>query len=212
MSAVVDLRGNRAFPEFSTCPDAGEERDYRVTPNGLQDFPGRHWCLLAQIVEAENFIRLRLVAKDKTGHEIVIAFYPPASDPGVDPKRFKVGHTIAILYPYRHEFLDRTKGIRIENSKHAQVIPLPLKNVFALSDKVQEQNSQVDGQYPCQACGTRKTSLMKCAKCGLARYCDQVRLQRWQRNTDRSTHELTSSRGVRQMAGTQRTTRKTARY
>ena len=180
MSAITDLRNSTQFPSFRSCPseyDIGTE--YYHTLDGLYFVPTRHWCLLAEILDVSVFIRLGLKAnaKDKDGHMFVIAFYLEPDDTGLRLRDFRKGDTVAILYPHQHGFFDLTDGIRQENIKHMQVVPLPLSDVFALSDRVQVQNKQIDGKYGCHACGARKESLQKCGKCGLARYCDKVKPQ-----------------------------------
>lgn len=148
---------------------------YYDSLDGQWWFPARHWCLLAEIIGVSTFIRLRLQVKDKDGREVPIAFHLEPDDTGLDPSDFRRGHTVAILYPHQHGFLDFSVGIRQEEIKCVQVVPLSLSDLFALSDKVQHHNRPVDGKHECHACGARKESLMKCGKCSLFRYCDKVR-------------------------------------
>ncbi|MCJ1245426.1 hypothetical protein MMC30_002630 [Trapelia coarctata] len=161
MPAIADLRNETLFPNFGSCPSEYDvDLGYYHTLDGLYWIPTRHWCLLAEIVEAFIFIRLRLVAKDKDGHKFVIAFYLEPDDTGLRPSDFREGHTVAILYPHQHGFLDLTEGIRQEDIKRIQVIPLSVADVLALSDRVQEQNRPVDGKFACHACGARRESLV----------------------------------------------------
>lgn len=177
MSTIASLRTDPAFPSFQSCPDENDiDMGYYDTPDDLRWFPTRHWCLLAEIIEVSTFIRLRLQVKDKDGHEFLIAFYLEPDNTGLHPSDFHQGHTVAILYPHQHGFLDLSVGIRQEEITRVQVIPLSLSDVFALSDRVQDHNRLVDGKYECHACGARKESLMKCGKCSLFRYCNKVRL------------------------------------
>ena len=68
----------------------------------------------------EYFIRLRLFVRDKSGYEFPVAFHPEGDEePTLD--QYRKGHTIAILYPHQHGFMDMTIGIRQENMHNIQV-------------------------------------------------------------------------------------------
>ena len=114
MAFAVGLRDQRVFPVFDTCPGEGSiDFDYYSTEDGFIFRPTRHWCLLAEIAHTEYFIRLRLYVRDKSGQEFPIAFHLDKDEkPGLE--QFQKGHTIALLYPHRHGFLDMTIGIRHE--------------------------------------------------------------------------------------------------
>ncbi len=114
------------FPSFSWCPpeDDIDERYYN-TGNGYSYGPYRHWCLLAEVVQVESFIRLRLNVRDWKGEEFFVAFYPEESTEQPPAGQFKIGHTVAILYPHQHQFLDGSLGIRQELSKSIQVSGIP---------------------------------------------------------------------------------------
>ena len=115
------------FPSFRECP--GEHQwDDRYFRDADPDDPScaglyrKHWCLLGEIIQAENFIRPRIVAKDNRGKEFVVAFYPdnPSDMPRI-LKNFKAGNTIAIMYALGHGFLDGTIGVRVEETDDALV-------------------------------------------------------------------------------------------
>lgn len=76
--------------------------------------PRRHWCFLGGIDAINPWItRLFLTVRDVDGNQVPIFFYTP--DGGVSTnKECKVGYTIAVLYPEKHEFLDRRVGFRVE--------------------------------------------------------------------------------------------------
>ncbi len=120
--APTDLRNTYHFPSFNACPEF-EDMDFNYYHTLGGDFyrPNRHWCLLAEITQVENFIRLRLLVKDRGGSTFPIAFY--LNGQGPDPSQFKLGHTVAILYAHRHGFLDTTVGIRQEERSTFQVSP-----------------------------------------------------------------------------------------
>lgn len=71
-------------------------------------------------MDVEYFIRLRLHVRDRSGQEFSVAFYPESGETPT-PEQFKKGHTIAILYPHQHYFLDMTTGIRQEDMNLIQV-------------------------------------------------------------------------------------------
>jgi hypothetical protein len=115
MATIADLRDSRIFPDFKTCPQENEmDLDFYTFQHGYMLVPKRHWCLLAEIVDVGYFIRLRLIVKDKSGHEFPVAFYTDDKMGGFDVALLKKGHTIMILYAHQHYFLDFTIGIRVE--------------------------------------------------------------------------------------------------
>ncbi|KAI8188324.1 hypothetical protein KHU50_006522 [Colletotrichum sp. SAR 10_65] len=90
------------FPEFEKLDS---DQDVAGTP--FYDEPGDRWCLLAEITDVSLMLRVRLVARDREGESLVIAFYPDNDATEVlDTSKLKVGHTIALLYPHQHYFLD----------------------------------------------------------------------------------------------------------
>ncbi len=108
----ADFRNNKTFPTFAGLP---EENDISVafyrTGDGFSYMPRKHWCFLAEIIEVEQFVRLRLIVRDKSGATAAVAFYTDGrgSEFAVQP-----GHTVAILYAHQHGFLDMTTGLRVE--------------------------------------------------------------------------------------------------
>lgn len=186
MALTVDLRDQRAFPSFDACPD---ENDIDLDYYDTDDRPDRHWCLFGEITAVESFLRLRLIVRDKLGKEFVVAFYPDRGE-DVGLEQYQKGHTVAILYPHQHQFLDRTTGIRQENLNTVQVrtccflrakltmffkvIPVPLAKLLSLNDKVQAQWKSSDGQRACQVCRKQSDSILKCGRCCLGWYCSKV--------------------------------------
>ena len=121
MSNTSNLRDERFFPPFSSCPaDYEMDLGYYISSDSLYYEPRHHWCLLAEIVEASQFFRVRLVARDKQGGEIVVAFYIDREEAQPYLRQYRVGDTIAILYAHRHNFLDGSSGIRQEVTKGVQ--------------------------------------------------------------------------------------------
>jgi len=174
MPHPADLRDERFFPDFGNCPGEDDANlEYFTCSDGLVLTPARHWCLLAEIMDVSTIIRVRLIAKDKSGKQFPIAFY---LDSGMhqDFRIFRKGHTVAILYAEQHYFLDMTVGIRQEDITSIQVIPLSLSRLLDLSDKVRKQGSLEEGKKACHSCEKREASLLKCGKCGLFWYCNKT--------------------------------------
>lgn len=122
-----------------------------------------------------NLYQAAASGKGQRWTRISDSLYLEPDNTGLHPSDFRQGHTVAILYPHQHGFLDFSVGIRQEEITRVQVIPLSLSDLFALSDRVQDHKRLVDGKHECHACGARKESLVKCGKCSLFRYCDKVR-------------------------------------
>jgi hypothetical protein len=121
MVPPVDLRTDRAFPTFLLCSDDNSiDLDYYATNDGSYYHPKRRWCLLAEIIEVEIFIRPRLTVRDRSGKQFIVAFYLD-NDVEFDRSMYRIGHTIAVLYPHQHHFLDLSVGIRQENLESVQV-------------------------------------------------------------------------------------------
>ncbi len=58
---------------------------------------------------------MRLIVKDKSGHEAPVAFYTSGRGEKSNPRCVQKGFTLAILYAKQHEFLDMTAGLRHES-------------------------------------------------------------------------------------------------
>ncbi|KAK9793531.1 putative MYND-type zinc finger protein samB [Seiridium cardinale] len=122
----------------------------------------QHWCLLGEIVQAENFLRPRLVCKDRKGDKFVVAFYPEdQSDMPRILNKFRKGYTIAIFYPVQHEFLDMSSGIRVEDTDQTMIIPLSLRDVLQMNEDVIAHATVPDGKRKCHGCGEMKEKLNK---------------------------------------------------
>ena len=79
----ISLRDPLYFPSFSACPpDSSLINEYYKTTDGESFQPSRHWCLLAEVLKVERFVRLRFIAQDLAGGRIVIALH---AEDGVAP-------------------------------------------------------------------------------------------------------------------------------
>ncbi|KAK7414307.1 hypothetical protein QQX98_006824 [Neonectria punicea] len=112
----ADLRDDAMFPSFGALPEENDvDVDFFESSDGFSYRPRKHWCFLAEIVAIEDFLRLKLIVKDKSGQEVPVLFYTPGRGGELDPVRVRKGSTLAILYGEQHGFLDMTVGIRHEN-------------------------------------------------------------------------------------------------
>ena len=116
----TSFRNPLYFPSFTACPseDVLDLGFYHATDETFYK-PIRHWCLLAEIISVEHFLRLRLVVKDNFGQQAIVAFY--LDNDAELPRNVKRGDTIAVLYANQHRFLDGTVGLRIEGASVVQV-------------------------------------------------------------------------------------------
>lgn len=116
VSQYADLRSETAFPLFDDLPEENDiSLEFYESTDGFSYRPRKHWCFLAEIIDVENFMRLRLIVKDKAGRKVPIAFYTESRGLEVDPSYIQEGFTVAILYAEQHGFLDLSVGIRHEN-------------------------------------------------------------------------------------------------
>ena len=118
---MQSFHSSPSFPPINSCPsDSDMNLDYYTTRDGRSYTPSRHWCLLGEIVHVAFFIRLRLFVRDKEGHGMTVKFYLE-NDDEVAVEQYKVGHTIAILYPHKHHFPEDIVGVRVELISSVQV-------------------------------------------------------------------------------------------
>lgn len=185
MSEIQLLQDPLTFPDFSSCP--GEDfidMVYYGTADGTYFKPSRHWCLFAEIIDACRLIRLRLTVRDKSGNIFPVAFHPEGAEmPALE--KYKIGFTIAILYPHQHHFLDMSTGIRQEYMENIQVIFRTSKRILltlqiiplGLADVMKVVEDFGVRPTCCQVCKVPQNSPSKCARCGLGWYCSKVRFQ-----------------------------------
>ncbi|KAH7042190.1 hypothetical protein B0J12DRAFT_673969 [Macrophomina phaseolina] len=171
----ADLRNDLLFPDFSNCPHENDiSLDFYTSTNGFMWTPKHHWCILAEITEVSYFVRLRLLVRDRSGAEFPVAFYLEDESLSVDYGSFQKGHTVAILYPHQHGFLDLTVGIRQEVMSAIKAIPFPLHRLLDLSDKLQAQKALSENTRACHTCQKESDTLLKCARCGSSWYCNKA--------------------------------------
>jgi hypothetical protein len=95
----ADFRNDAMFPCFDELPrENGLDLDFYESTDGFSYRPRTHWGFLAEIVEIEQFMRLTLFVKDKTGQQIRVAFYTDHRGDELDPLCLEKGYTVAVLY------------------------------------------------------------------------------------------------------------------
>ena len=116
------LNNKTAFPNIQNLPWENEV-PLRYYPE-YGGSPIRHWCFLGEITQHIGFGRITVRVKDRAGKETTLAFYPETDEDvkGVkDIQEYQIGHTIAVLYPCRRQFLDMSTGIRLETMSNHEV-------------------------------------------------------------------------------------------
>ena len=170
------------FPSFQEVPGSNDldSRYYKEDLyTGLWTYACT-WCFIAEITDDRtaqiSVLRNRVLVCDRTGQDnIVIAFYPESGS--FDFKTLKKGHTLCIMLPLQHYFLDGTRGFRIECLNSVKVVPCSLHDLLALSTVYSKCK---DICWACQkkpvACSDGSAStlvagLKRCAACRTAQYC-----------------------------------------
>ncbi|KAL8356723.1 hypothetical protein RB601_001843 [Gaeumannomyces tritici] len=195
------LRDEATFPSFNELPEENDlDLEFYESTNGFSYSPRKHWCFLAEIIDIENFLRLRLIVKDGAGHDAVVAFYTPDRGRELDPSCIRKGFTLAILYAEQHGFLDMSTGIRLEDPTVLKIFPVQLRDLFTLSDKVQQYAGAVNGERTCQGCGRKATTLSKCGKCTLFWYCDkECQTMAWKNKGHKADCKLLKDRDLQML-------------
>ncbi|KZT10555.1 uncharacterized protein LAESUDRAFT_694205 [Laetiporus sulphureus 93-53] len=168
----VNLRDSLVFPSFANCPNEYYLDEQYLRIDGDIARNKLHWCYLGEIVDFTVFLRVYLDVRDTSG-ELIFAAFHDDEDRGmrfVQQERLKKGHTLVVLYPFQHEFVDGRYGFRMENPQHVTIIPCSLNDLMSANDRLQ-------GGLPtavCWASGCGKTENLKtCSKCHKAKYCGQ---------------------------------------
>ncbi|KAK0617771.1 hypothetical protein B0T17DRAFT_496265 [Bombardia bombarda] len=180
---LADLRNRTTFPNFNSLPHEYDIDDnfFSIVNNGSRMGsstyrPRRHWCFLAEITitDVGYFVRRNLHVTDRDGETVLLAFHTDGRGSEMDPWLLRQGYTVAILYAEYHQFAFSPPGIRLEDSGTIKIFPMSLKELLALSDRIQEFSQLLDGgQRRCHGCGKTSTSLNRCARCSLFWYCDK---------------------------------------
>lgn len=144
--------------------------------------PACTWYFLGEITNDMTsqctFLRNRVLVRDRRGqNNITIAFYPESGS--FDFKTLKKGHTVRVWCARKHEFMDGSVGLRIEELNTIKVMPCSLNDLFAMSTFCSETSTT----NSCWRCGKKSTKsssdaacaleLKKCASCLTAKYCSR---------------------------------------
>ena len=170
------------FPPFELLSnyDTGDLPDYHWSwSRGDVVKPRRHWATLLEIFDAWEFRRKTLHTWNQYGQRVAVHFY---HEDYQEPTTFKwsdvrIGHTLAILYPTRHLFMDSSRGIRQEDLDSCFVFRANLAQLEREAQKLinsAEAKALNRPECTCFACGKIRTDLKTCGNCHLARYCDKV--------------------------------------
>ena len=122
----ADLRDDAMFPSFRALPDENEvDPEFYDSEDGFTYRPRKHWCFLGEIVDVDEFLRLKLIVEDRGGKKIPVLFYTDTRGSEINPSRVREGFTVVVLYAEKHGFLDMTRGIRHEQPKMLVVSSFP---------------------------------------------------------------------------------------
>lgn len=121
---LIGLRNRATFPGFADLPgDNTMSWGFYETSDMAIDRLRRHWCFLAEIVDFDMFLRLRMEISDIDGRKVPLFFYTDGRGSELAPAQVQRGYTVAILYAQRHAFVFDEPGIRHEDP---QMIKVPI--------------------------------------------------------------------------------------
>ena len=170
------LKNHWNFPPFINLPDEYDiDEDYYVLDTTIGCYmPFRHWVLFGEIEQnLSDFIRARVEMKSRFGERFIVHFHlEDAEVPAFfGCHELRPGSTIAIFYPYVHEFMDLSTGIRQTNSRTAMVFPASFEILAIEYDFIRGATQSPD---TCCVCHGRSASPIKrCKNCKLATYCSK---------------------------------------
>lgn len=125
------LKNHRSFPPFADIPDDNELDEEYFGFDGIAYSQTRHWCIFGEIVDVITFVRPRVILKTRFGEEVGVHFHLHCDSPDFfDWSDLKIGSTMGILYPYSHQFMDMSVGIRQEDSDTVMVFPSSLDSLM----------------------------------------------------------------------------------
>eukprot|EP01056_Protomagalhaensia_sp_Gyna25_P005966 Protomagalhaensia_sp_Gyna_25__5965@NODE_923_length_2416_cov_111_399663_g729_i0_p2_GENE_NODE_923_length_2416_cov_111_399663_g729_i0NODE_923_length_2416_cov_111_399663_g729_i0_p2_ORF_typecomplete_len185_score22_87zfMYND/PF01753_18/2_1e08Ribosomal_L40e/PF01020_17/0_24_NODE_923_length_2416_cov_111_399663_g729_i016312185 len=127
---------------------------------------------IGEIVEAENFCRLRITTLDRHGVPVPVIFHTDCRGLELIPLCIE-GHTLAVMYAETHYFLDGSQGLRIESLESVKIIPLSMGNLLQLSDQLRIFSRLNQDIAICHGCGKllHPGGRRKCGACLLFYYC-----------------------------------------
>ena len=184
------LQNTLHFPSFGDLPHENDvDEDYwKQNLSGVY-VPACTWFFMAEITEDEYaqipFLRNQVVVTDRAGQRgVPIYFYPQSGS--FDFKLLKKGSTILVVNGQKHNFLDLSIGLRIEDLDSVSVAPCSMDALLNLSTIYHASKDT-----KCWLCGigggksksslttgasngcSGQEELKKCGACRVARYCSK---------------------------------------
>ncbi|KAI8276440.1 hypothetical protein K4K60_007699, partial [Colletotrichum sp. SAR11_57] len=74
----------------------------------------------------------------------------------------------------RHDFLDGTQGVRVEDVITCRVFPVKLAGLFRINSDLCAYTGPLGTLKKCHSCGKEDPSVVKCGRCGLYYYCNKT--------------------------------------
>ncbi|CAF1143348.1 unnamed protein product [Didymodactylos carnosus] len=174
---------------------------WRFTKGSIKQI--RRWCLMGEIEEIYCITRPVLVIRTRFDEKVKVHFYLEGSH---TPLTFSFndavkGHTILIMYPEKHDFLEGTTGIRQEDGDLVVIFKCPMQTLIKTfgsmtapqacfqcgakpSDSIQnlplkENEHSISSDQSAESV-PMNLSLKKCSKCRIALYCNELcQTQHW---------------------------------
>ena len=188
------LQNTFHFPSFKDLPHENDldEGYWKCDLSGVY-VPACTWFFMAEITDDKYsqipFYRNQIVVTDRAGQrDIPIYFYPEGGS--FDFKLLKKGSTILVVNGQKHNFLDLSIGLRIEDLDTVSVAPCHVEDLFTLS-----KTYHANGDTKCWSCGkegqktkssgalgsdgatsscsSQAEELKKCGACRVAHYCSK---------------------------------------
>ena len=182
------LQNTFHFPSFKNLPhENGLEYGYWM-PDHLGVYnPSCIWFFMAEITNDEtsqiHALRNRILVRDRDGGGCPVLFYPDPEDlEDFDFKTLKKGSTILVTNGQKHDFMDLSVGLRIEDLDKVSVVPCCMSDLLQLSSVHHTKDAK------CWSCGVQDISitasgsnssgadgkaLKKCSACKMVRYCSK---------------------------------------
>ena len=187
------LQNTFHFPSFRDLPHENdiEEGYWKCDHSGVY-VPACTWFFMAEITNDEcsqsPFLRNQVRVTDRAGQrDIPIYFYPEGGL--FDFKLLKKGRTILVANGQKHDFLDLSIGLRIEELDTVSVAPCSMDQLLTLSEMYHANKdkkcwlcgkggggtglSQMTGAEGSSGANASAEELKKCGACRVAHYCSK---------------------------------------
>ena len=180
------LQNTFHFPSFRNLPHENEVEYGYWKRNFMGMFnPACTWFFMAEITNDEvaqiPFLRNRVEVRDRAGGACPIYFYPEGGY--FDFKTLKTGRTILVTNGQKHNFMDGSIGLRIEQLDAVSVVPCSMSDLMLLSNDYHEKkdtkcwccgsDEDTTAATPVSSASGADAELKRCAACLVARYCSK---------------------------------------